>query len=262
MQRSGAAATFGILLDSNPGRILGVAIHADEGGWSVDTGSGRREGVLLMLLSLLMLASTALAAPIPLKSESWPVPSGLPDYAVLRVIDGDTIEVEGLGTVRYIGVDTPETKHPQKPVERMGKEAHEANRRLVEGKRVSLEFDAERRDRYGRIPAYVYVGTTFVNAWLVEAGYAQVMTVPPNVRYAEVFVELQREAREAKRGLWAEEEETPEPGQGYWASRKSDKFHYPWCRWAKEIAPENLIVFESREEAAEAGYVACKVCEP
>ncbi len=157
-------------------------------------------------LAALTLASVSRAFPVPLRSEAWPVPSGLSDYTFLRVIDGDTIEVEQLGTVRYIGVDTPETKHPQKPVERMGKEAYEANRRLVEGKRVSLEFCAESHDRYGRALAYVYVGTTFVNAWLVEAGYAHVMTIPPNVKYAQVFLELQREAREAKKGPWADEE--------------------------------------------------------
>ena len=166
--------------------------------------------------------------------------------------------------MRFIGVDTPKIKRPSKPVERMGQEAFEANRKLVEGKRVKLEFDAERYDRYGRVLAYVYVGTTFVNAWLVEAGYAQVMTIPPNVKYAELFLELQREAREAGRGLWAEDEKEgkPEPGQVYYASAKSDKFHYPWCTWAKEIKPENLIVFESREDALKAGYVPCKVCEP
>lgn len=95
---------------------------------------------LLALLGLPTLATIALAAPAPLKSESWPVPPGLPSYAVLRVIDGDTIEIEKLGTVRYIDVDTPETKHPQKPVEHLDGEAYEANRRLVEGKRVKLEF--------------------------------------------------------------------------------------------------------------------------
>ncbi len=233
-----------------------------DGASAAKWGHGRSLCALLALLGLLVPSVfAALATP---KSESWPVPPGLPDYAVLRVIDGDTIEVEGLGTVRYIGVDTPETKHPQKPVERMGQEAYEANRRLVEGKRVKLEFDVEQRDRYGRVLAYVYVGTTFVNAWLVEAGYAQVMTVPPNVKYAELFLELEREAWEAKRGLWAEDDdvEPPVPGQVYWASAKSDKFHYPWCTWAKEIKQENLVVFESREEAVEAGYVPCKVCKP
>ncbi len=106
-------------------------------------------------------------------------------------------------TVRYVGVDTPETHHPMKGVERAGKEASEANRKLVDGKTVRLEFDVQEQDRYGRLLAYVFLKDgTFVNAWLVENGYAMVMTVPPNVKHQELFLKLQREAREAGRGLW------------------------------------------------------------
>jgi micrococcal nuclease len=88
-------------------------------------------------------------------------------------------------------------------VEPYGKKAAEANRKLVDGKTVRLQFDVQQLDRYGRTLAYVYLEDgTFVNAWLVEHGYAQVMTVPPNVKYQELFLNLQREAREAGRGLW------------------------------------------------------------
>ncbi len=105
--------------------------------------------------------------------------------------------------VRYIGIDTPETHHPMRGVEPYGMEAAEANRKLVEDKTVILTFDVEQRDRYGRLLAYVFLeDSTFVNAWLVENGYAQVMTVPPNVKHQDLFLKLQREAREAKRGLW------------------------------------------------------------
>ncbi len=126
---------------------------------------------------------------------------------VVRVVDGDTIQVCCIGwkheKVRYIGVNTPETKHPTRGVEYFGKEASEANRKLVDGKTVRLEFDVQQFDKYGRTLAYVYLKDgTFVNAWLVENGYAMVMTVPPNVKYQELFVKLQREAREAGRGLW------------------------------------------------------------
>ncbi len=126
---------------------------------------------------------------------------------VVRVIDGDTIRVccvfGDQVTVRYIGVDTPETHHPMKGVEHYGMEAAEANRKLVDGKTVRMEFDVQQFDKYGRILAYVYLEDgTFVNAWLVENGYAMVMTVPPNVKHQELFLKLQREAREAGRGLW------------------------------------------------------------
>ncbi len=127
---------------------------------------------------------------------------------VVRVIDGDNIQVCCMFgdrvTVRYVGVDTPEIHHPMKGVERAGKEAAEANRKLVDGKTVRLEFDVQQVDRYNRLLAYVYLKDgTFVNAWLVENGYGVVMTIPPNVKHQELFLKLQREAREA--GLRREE---------------------------------------------------------
>src|ERR671925_1352101 len=112
---------------------------------------------------------------------------------VLRVIDGDTIEVELAGkaeTVRLIGVDTPETRHPRKPVQAFGKEATAFTRQMVEGKEVRLEFDVQPRDKYGRLLGYVYVGDTMLNAELVRQGYAQVATYPPNVKYQERFLAL------------------------------------------------------------------------
>jgi micrococcal nuclease len=126
---------------------------------------------------------------------------------VVSVVDGDTIQVCCIGwkreKVRYIGVNTPETKHPTRGVEYFGKEASEANRKLVDGKTVRLEFDVQQLDKYGRTLAYVYLEDgTFVNAWLVENGYAMVMTFPPNVKHEALFRRLQREAREGKRGLW------------------------------------------------------------
>ncbi len=88
-------------------------------------------------------------------------------------------------------------------VEPYGMEAAEANRKLVDGKTVRLEFDVQQFDKYGRILAYIYLEEgTFVNAWLVENGYAVVMTIPPNVKHQELFLKLQREAREVRRGLW------------------------------------------------------------
>jgi micrococcal nuclease len=104
--------------------------------------------------------------------------------------------------VRYLGIDTPETKHPTRGVEPYGPEAAEANRRLVQGRLVRLEFDVQPRDQYGRLLAYVYVGEVMVNAELVRQGYALLSTYPPNVTHEALFVRLQREAREAKRGLW------------------------------------------------------------
>lgn len=122
---------------------------------------------------------------------------------VRRVVDGDTAVLADGERVRYIGLDTPELHHPRKPVEYYAREAAEFNRKLVEGKSVRLEFDVQRRDRYGRLLAYLFLDDgTFVNGELLRQGYAQLLTIPPNVKYTARFVELQREARQAKRGLW------------------------------------------------------------
>ena len=146
---------------------------------------------LPLLLVPLLLASPAQGEPV--------------EGTVVRVVDGDTIHVkvgDYVEKVRYIGMNMPEIHHPTKGEQPGGREAAEMNRRLVGGKRVRLELDVRSRDRYGRLLAYVWVGELMVNAELVRLGYAQVMTVPPNVRHQELFVKLQREAREAGRGLW------------------------------------------------------------
>jgi micrococcal nuclease len=134
---------------------------------------------------------------------------------VVNVIDGDTIEVSIEGQtykVRYIGIDTPETKHPDKPVESFGPEAAAQNEELVGGKVVELEKDVSETDKYGRLLRYVYVDGLMVNAELVRLGFAQVSTYPPDVKYQDLFLRLQQEAREANRGLWrAPPESTPEP---------------------------------------------------
>ena len=122
---------------------------------------------------------------------------------VQRVVDGDTVVLSTGEWVRYIGMDTPELHHPKKPVQAYAREAKEFNRKLVEGKTVRLEFDVERHDKYGRTLAYVYLPDgTFVNAELVRQGYAHTLTIPPNVKFADLFVKFQREARENNRGLW------------------------------------------------------------
>jgi micrococcal nuclease len=126
---------------------------------------------------------------------------------VVRVVDGDTILVALDGRqerVRYIGMDTPETVKPRTPVQCFGKRASAENARLVAGREVRLVGDAEARDRYGRLLAYVYRRSDdlFVNAELVRGGYATPLSIPPNVRFADRFRDLARGARRAGRGLW------------------------------------------------------------
>ncbi len=121
---------------------------------------------------------------------------------VKRVVDGDTLLLTGGERVRLIGVDTPETKHPQKPVERFGKEAHLFTKRIVEGKEVRLEYDWQRKDRYGRLLAYVYLmDGTFLNAEIIKQGYGFAYPKYP-FKYLEEFRRYERETRENNRKLW------------------------------------------------------------
>ncbi len=130
---------------------------------------------------------------------------GLVPAKVTRVVDGDTIHVEMGGKdyrLRYIGIDTPETVDPRRPVGCFGREASERNRQLVEGRTVGLEKDVSETDSCGRLLRYVWVDDQMVNGALVEEGYALAATYPPDVRYSGVFASLQAQAREGKRGLW------------------------------------------------------------
>lgn len=119
---------------------------------------------------------------------------------VERVIDGDTIIVEGGWRVRYIGIDAPEV-YPE--AEYYGREAWQANRELVEGRLVRLEKDVSETDRYGRLLRYVYVDGVLVNAELLRGGYAHARSYPPDLKYQQSFEELERQARGAGWGLWA-----------------------------------------------------------
>ena len=124
---------------------------------------------------------------------------------VTRVVDGDTIDVEIDGKierVRYIGIDTPETVDPRKPVQCFGVEASKKNKELVEGKMVRLEKDITDRDRYKRLLRYVWLGDTLINQTLVEQGFATSYSYPPDIKYQDKFVAAEKKAREDKLGLW------------------------------------------------------------
>jgi endonuclease YncB( thermonuclease family) len=132
--------------------------------------------------------------------------------SVVRIVDGDTIVVDrgrGKEKLRYIGIDTPESVKPDTPVEFMAKEATEANAALVDGQTVLLETDVSDTDDYGRLLRYVWIedsqgpeGLLLVNLALVAHGFANAVTFPPDVRYADVFRQAERAARAQGLGLW------------------------------------------------------------
>lgn len=137
-------------------------------------------------------------------------------YTVSRVIDGDTIVLSDGRKVRLIGVDTPEIHYTEKlvrdskntgqkikTIQSLGRRASAFTKDLCLGKKVRLEYDVDRKDRYKRTLAYVYLEDgVFVNARIIQEGFAQVLTIPPNVKYADLFLRLQQEARALKKGLW------------------------------------------------------------
>ncbi len=162
----------------------------------------RSPALLLASVMVLSITSCALKFSGAAKSEY---------YTVREVIDGDTFWIDDgseKGTkVRLIGVDAPETRRTRtKEIGFYAQQSKEYLRNIIGGKKVRLEYDVDTLDLYGRTLAYVYTeNNLFVNAELVKRGYAMVMTVPPNVRYAEKFVRLARKARKKERGLWGEE---------------------------------------------------------
>ena len=137
-------------------------------------------------------------------------------YSVSRVVDGDTLKLSNGESVRLIGIDTPELHYSDKllrdahksnkdlkAIQALGKKAADFTKKLCRDKKVRLVFDVQKRDKYGRLLAYVYLDDgTFVNAKIVEEGYAQVLTIMPNVKYADHFLKLERDARTDRKGLW------------------------------------------------------------
>ena len=115
---------------------------------------------------------------------------------VIRVLDGDTIEVENGQRVRYLGINAPESGQP------FSTAATRENERLVGGRIVNLEFDVQAQDRYGRLLAYIWIGDVLINKEIVKNGYAASGTIQPNVKYQDLILKAQQEARENCRGLW------------------------------------------------------------
>lgn len=142
----------------------------------------------------------------PLNGASVPTLEPALDARLIRVTDGDTIVVDVDGKrerIRLIGIDTPETKHSRRGAEPLADEATDALRTHLGRHPLQLRLDAEERDHYGRLLAYVYANDVFVNEAMVRDGWARALRVPPNVRHAKRFDRLAREARRRRLGIWS-----------------------------------------------------------
>lgn len=176
----------------------------------------QRKTRALTWITVLLITLLALSVPFVAEADE-----GV-EVRVIRIIDGDTIRVDlpilGDTSVRFIGMDTPESRKNNRTKLQAREEGKDIEEIIALGKRatkhlksklkkddmVRLEFDAERTDRYGRVLAYVWSGDTMLNALMVRDGYAYPLTIPPNVKYEELFRDLFREAREQGRGLWGD----------------------------------------------------------
>lgn len=224
----------------------------------------------LVLLLAVILGCAGCGALSPENREQ--AGNGLVAVRVVRIVDGDTMVVKIPGgaeeRLRLIGVDTPEISKPPEP---FGLEAAAYSTERLNGRAVFLETDVASRDRYGRLLGYLWLESPAVNpgeaelrqklfnAQLLLDGYAQLMTVPPNVKYVDYFREFQREARENGRGLWgaAVDEE-----DFYIGNAHTRRFHRPDCSSAGRIVPHHQIRFETRADAFNLGYEPCRTCKP
>lgn len=182
------------------------------------------------------------------------------EYTVTKVIDGDTIQLDTGEIVRYIGVDAPELHTKTTGPEFYAKEAARFNKKLVFLKKVTLEFDVEKKDQYGRLLAYVFVKKTFVNGELVRLGYARALLVPPNLKYKDILLTYQQKAMDEERGLWQEKKKDTE--NIYIGNKRTYIIHRPSCPLAKKISDKNRITFKSRMDAIRIGYTPCRQCRP
>jgi len=228
------------------------------------------------------VASDAPTAPTPVPEPAIQTVA----VAVTHVTDGDTIDVRmpdgSTESVRFIGVDTPETAFGTEPY---GAEASTFTSRALADRTVYLEIDAARRDRYGRLLAHVWlevprqvddaeIRAHLFNAHLLLAGYANLMTIPPNVKYVDYLAGYESEARAASVGLWAlppagvpppvtrTAPGPAPPGAAYIANGNTGKFHHASCGSVGDMKESNKVPYQSRDAAVADGYVPCKRCDP
>ncbi len=155
--------------------------------------------IIISIIGQFLLPSSKLPNPSPPVAP----PSTSPTYAkVIRVIDGDTIEIAGGQRVRYIGINTSELATAKKPDECFARAASDKNKELVEGKTIRLEKDISNTDKYGRLLRYIYLNDLMVNDYLVKEGYAKATPIRPDIKYAKIFAASQIEAKKAAKGLW------------------------------------------------------------
>lgn len=202
--------------------------------------------VTAVILSLLLLRFLDYGGKEP--------PAGL--YTVIRVVDGDTVELENRGTVRLLFIDTPERG------EMYYDSAKIFLRETILGRQVSIVPGSRARDAYGRLLAFVYLDTVFINLELVERGFAGLYLFPENMgdtARVNQFLAAQQTSISDNRGIWS----LPYVEEPYYiGNARSLRFHRPACNSSERMNPGNKIRFDSREDALSRGFAPCRNCKP
>ena len=205
----------------------------------------QRIAITVAVLLLFQLQQTGSA-------DSW--------YRLKWVVDGDTVVLQDGQKVRYIGINAPELASDDHEAEPYGEASKKFNVRLVDRKKLRLEFDKERRDQYKRLLAYVFLEDgTFVNAEILSNGYAYLLQRRPNLKYDAILLQSQRSAMSAKKGIWQNWMEHKNTVVG---NKNSRRFHLPACPYGRQIKPQNRVVFQKKWDAYWAGYAPAKRCLP
>jgi len=179
-------------------------------------------------------------------------------HTVKWVNDGDTIVLTNGWRVRYIGIDAPEIDHEDQKAQPYAYKARSFNRKLVLSQKINLEFDEERRDRYGRLLAYIFLEDgSFLNSRMLENGLAYYLYRRPNIKYEKRLIKIQQEAMKIRKGLWRDWKE--EQGR-YIGNQNSRRFHLGTCPLAQKIKLKNRIIFSKKWDAFYAGYAPARNC--
>jgi len=180
---------------------------------------------------------------------------------VAQVVDGDTVILGNGQKVRLLGIDAPELEHEGQPADFLAHKAKRVLTDLAQGRRVRLEYDKLRYDRYGRTLAFLFLPDgTNLSRELVRQGLAHVYTVPPNMQFREELLAAQREAIKARRGVWLKALNQDE--SYYLGNKRSFIFHRPTCPQGSQTARSNREHFKSITDAYREGFSPCRTCRP
>ncbi len=205
---------------------------------------------LFFYLALFFISSNAFAA---LERQTT---------SVSEVLSGDTVRLKGGKTLRYTGVKAPPLQDIIPLLREYGKNSLEFNKKLVEGKTITIEWGNQIKDAQGNLLGFVFLEDgTFVNELILKEGQAKWRNAVPNTRYAEELEKAELSARRSKKGLWEKEAKNPYLESAFLGEKSTHIYHKPSCVKLENIPESSLVKFDSRVEAKAAGFSPCAFCK-